>query len=187
MTGTYIGFLHLDESESQDAYIGAILVTDLSSVPVEFRVTLPVKPNTIQRSLYGDALASYVGVELCGKPLLEAVDHKLELVFVTPGYMLGVRPSSASPVVHIEKTGQIIEMMPVGKTAAPSDNQDRLDLPGGQFQPITLVFAPEFADDLRTIRPLVEQMSSKFDLLEPFGRITRALTVLAQEDPKFAR
>ena len=61
MSTKHIGFLQLFEAE--DSYIGAILLTDLDSVPVEFRVTLPVRPTSIQRTLYGRALAPYIGVE----------------------------------------------------------------------------------------------------------------------------
>ena len=187
MTTKHIGFLHLEESESKESYVGGILVTDMSSVPVEFRVTLPVKPNAIQRSLYGDALAPYVGVELCGKPLLKAVDHRMELVFAAPGFMLGVRSDCACPVVHVQKTGELIEVVSSREGVIGDGDQHRLDIPPGRFQPLTLLSAAGFADDLNVVRPVIQEVAATFYLLEPFDRIKRALTILADKDPKFSQ
>jgi hypothetical protein len=185
MPTKHIGFLQL--FESGDSYIGAILVTDLTSVPVEFRVTLPVRPTSIQRSLYGRALAPFVGVELCGKPLLGKVTHDLELIFVAPDYMLGLRPGSNAPIVHARKTDTPTETIAYPETSVSGVDQNHFELPGGHFQPIALFSAPGFSEDLDAVRPLVEQLWSKFDLLEPFDRIEQTLVLLREQDPKFSQ
>jgi len=185
MPTKHIGFLQLFESD--DSYIGAMLVTDLASVPVEFWVTLPVRPTSIQRSLYGHALAPFVGVELCGKPLLEKVTHDLELIFVAPDYMLGLRPVSSVPIVHTRKIDKPAETVAHPKTPTSDIDQNHLELPGGHFQPIALLFAPDFSEDLDAMQPFVEQLWSKFDLLEPFDRIEKTLVLLRERDPKFSQ
>lgn len=67
-----IGFLSLIETEAKDGYLGALLVTDARGIPQEFRCTHPVKPTTVQKSLYGDTLLPHIGINLCGIPLIKA-------------------------------------------------------------------------------------------------------------------
>ena len=51
-----LAFLGIYETASHDGFIGAVLVTDHKGIPQEFRCTHPVKPTSIQKPLYGDAL-----------------------------------------------------------------------------------------------------------------------------------
>ena len=181
----YIGFLKVMEITT-DSYIGAILVTNLASVPTEFRVTLPVKPTAIQKSLYGKAMIPYIGAELCGRQLLQNITHQLDLIFVSPSYMVDIRPNSDAPVLHIHKQGEAI------KIQSPLDNSDgksaqiQHDITPASFQPVTLTPAPAFSDDFEVVQALIEEISNKFDLLEPFERIDRAIDVLSEQDKRFA-
>ena len=70
-----LGFIILVENEAKDGYLGAILIIDQSGVPQGFRVTFPVKPTLVQKTIYGDSLESYIGVEMCGIPLRKSVNH----------------------------------------------------------------------------------------------------------------
>jgi hypothetical protein len=184
MPDKYVGFLQLIE-RSGSAFTGAILVTDLKSVPVEFRVTLPLKPTPIQQSLYGETMIPYIGTELCAAQLLKAITHELDLIFVMPDYMLGVRPNSATPVFYLQKAGKLLEATsPNGDTPK---GQKHWELESRSFQPLTVVTAANFDEDFNLVRPLLEELSSKFDLLEPFERIHRAIEVLGQQDQRFAK
>jgi len=185
MSTEQLGFLQLFESEN--VYIGAILLTDLDSVPVEFRVTLPVRPTSIQRTLYGRALAPYIGVELCGKLLLEKVTQQPELIFVKPDYMLGLRPGSNVPLIYIQQTTTAIEEASGAANTVGKADQNRLELSEGHSQPVTLFPAPGFTKDLNVVRPLVEQLWPKFDLREPFDRIEQTLILLKEQDPRFSQ
>src|SRR3990170_6152507 len=88
-----LGFLALQETSSHDGYLGAILITDLQGVPQEFRCTHPVKPTTIQKPLYGDTLEPYIGVKLCGIPLVESIQNQPALIIVEKEFLLDVRSS----------------------------------------------------------------------------------------------
>jgi len=72
MTDT-IGFYALLSTTDNKGFVGALLITDDLGKPEEFRVTYPVKPTTLQRQLYGDSLIPHIGIELCGKPLYQAL------------------------------------------------------------------------------------------------------------------
>lgn len=189
MEEKYIGFLQVSEI-APDSYLGAILVTKLTSVPVEFRVTLPVKPTSIQKSLYGESMVPYIGTELCGIQLLESITHNPEVVFVSPEYMLGVRPNSAAPVIYVLEANQD------HGTTAVETGQDGADqtapakswqLSGSNNQPITLLTARGFAEDYEVTKSLIAELALKFDMLEPFARIKRAIDVLAEQDQRFAK
>ena len=83
-----LGFLTLSSTQNQDGYLGAILITDVQGVPKEFRCTHPVKPTTIQKPLYGNTLEPYIGVDLCGVPLISSISNKPSLILVNNEYLL---------------------------------------------------------------------------------------------------
>jgi len=180
---TFLGFLGLNRTSSGDGYIGAVLVTDQYGVPAEFRCTYPVKPSVLHKPLYGETLEPYVGVELCAKPLVEALDHKLTLLIVNARFLLEVRPSCHCPVIFIERVGEAIEVAPADAVTSPP--KSRVNCPSGRFQPIYVSAHSNYAEDLSASRPLVENAFSRLDLLEPFERIATALKVLAQQDDRF--
>ena len=77
-----LGFLSYVQASGSNAGRGALLVTDDGTRPVEFRCTSPIKPNPLQRMLYGDTLRSYITVDLVGEPLLSAVQEKPVILLV---------------------------------------------------------------------------------------------------------
>lgn len=189
MSDKFIGFLQVMEI-APDTFMGAILVTRPTSVPVEFRVTLPVRPTSIQKSLYGESMIPYIGTELCGTQLLEAITHDLELVFVSPDYMLGVRPNSAAPVILVEKTKAETPSNGVGQDSAVGDGTAAAkswQISSSKNQPIFLTTAPDFAGDYEATQATISELVVRFDLLEPFERINRAIEVLAEQDKRFAK
>lgn len=181
----YIGFLKVMEITT-GSYIGAILVTNLASVPVEFRVTLPVKPTAIQKSLYGEAMIPYIGTELCGRQLLQNITHQLDLIFVSPDYLVNIRPNSDAPVLHIRKQGDVIGIEASQNAGDGKLDKMQRDITPVSFQPVTLTTSPVFTDDFEVVQALVEEISNRFDLLEPFERIDRAIDVLSEQDKRFA-
>ena len=178
----YLGFFSLNPTAAKDGYMGALLVTDLLGRPVEFRVTLPVKPTAIQRTLYGDTLEPYIGVELCGKQLLRTLQHGLNLMLVNMDYLLQVRSMCSFPVVLVQKAGSAIHVQAASDGLSSTEHFES----SGRFQPISLSTAPGYEGDLDEARPLVHETLKSLDLLEPFDRIDKALKLLQSHDKKFA-
>ncbi|OQY95424.1 MAG: hypothetical protein B6D41_06160 [Chloroflexi bacterium UTCFX4] len=177
-----LAFLSLYMTMTKDGYLGAILVTDSQGVPLEFRCTHPVKPNTIQKSLYGDTLVPHIGTNLCGIPLLKAIQNKPSLVIVNSDYMLNTRFGSAYPIVFVRRAGETIEVKSVdGKDA---EIKQRLDSSSGKFQPIIIESHCDF-DDGTIGRKILEPLFSELDPLEPFQRMSKSIEVLTQQDKKF--
>src|SRR2546422_6943943 len=93
-----LGYLEFDNSAS---YRGAILVTDDWGKPLEFRCTAPVKPNAVQRTLYGQTLLPHVLVELIGAPLLQAVQEQPAIVIIQENLFFDLRHKVDTPIVRL--------------------------------------------------------------------------------------
>ena len=180
-----LGFYSLNETKSDDGYLGALLITDQLGRPLEFRVTYPVKPSAFQRPLYGDTLQPYIGTELCGKQLLRNPDHTPEILLVSADILLGVRDFVAYPVVYVKRAGDSIEVDVEGLGRPGLAKQD-VHSPSGRFQPVTIRTTPAHEDDLARALTLLEEAFSSVDLVEPFQRIAQAVDRLATEDARFA-
>lgn len=179
-----IGFIGLIATESDDGYIGAILVIDGLGVPKEFRATFPVKPTLVQKTLYGDALEAYVGVELCGKPLIQSKSHELAMLAVNRESLLGIREATDFPVLFLQRAGEALEVSSA-KGTQQSSSSVQATSKSGRFQPITLSAHHRSTSDVETAGPLIDEVFSGIDLYEPFERMERALRVLASQDQRF--
>ena len=71
-----IAFLETYNLEDEAGIMGAILVTDAETKPLEFRVTAPIKPTNFQKTLYGDVLLEHILTELVSVPLLNALTKR---------------------------------------------------------------------------------------------------------------
>jgi len=179
-----LGFLGLHATLTHDGYLGAILVTDLQGIPQEFRCTHPVKPTAIQKPLYGDTLEPYIGINLCGIPLIESIKNKPSLIMVHKESLLGVRIASPCPVIFVRRAGEAIDIKP-SDSSETTLRRERIDCPTGRFQPIILAPHPDFNDDITSARETLERIFSRLDPLEPFERMAKAIEVLAKQDKRF--
>jgi hypothetical protein len=179
-----LGFLALYETSSHDGYLGAILITDLHGIPQEFRCTHPVKPTTIQKPLYGDTLQPYIGVNLCGIPLIESIQNKPSLIVVREEFLLDVRTASPYPVILIRRAGEVIDIETSDRPETLL-KRERIDCSTGRFQPIVFSPHPDFDDDMLSSREILEGIFTYFDPLEPFERMSKAIEVLGKQDKRF--
>lgn len=179
-----IGFLALYETLSHDGYLGAILITDFKGIPQEFRCTHPVKPTIIQKPLYGDTLESYIGVDLCGIPLIKSIKNEPSIIVVCKDFLLDVRRESSCPVIFIRRAGEAIDIKQ-SESSNTTLKRERIDCPTGRFQPIVLSSHPSFYDDIESAKETLEKVFSHLDLFEPFERMSKAIEVLAKQDKRF--
>ena len=179
----YIGYFSLEKNVNQNGFLGAMLVVDSMSRPVEFRVTFPVKPSAIQKPLYGDAMEPYIGVELCGKQLLDSIDHHLSTIMVNNEKLLGIRDYINSPVLFIQRAGDVIE---VDSGNHQFGNKSNIKSASGRFQPITIFSAKNYPEDLSNAKNIIQDMFEDTDLMEPFERIKLAVDTLSDQDERFS-
>jgi hypothetical protein len=183
-TESLLGFLDLQKTPNQEGYLGAILITDLLGIPQEFRCTHPVKPTTIQKPLYGEALEPHIGVKLCGIPLIESVRNKPSLMIVSKEFLLGVRSQSRCAVVFIRRAGEALEIAVPG-TEGSLSRRSRIDSATGRFQPIIISPHSNFDIDVDYARDILEKAFNYLDPLEPFERIAKAVELIGKHDKRF--
>ena len=179
-----LGFLTLIGTASQNGYIGAILITDVQGIPQEFRCTHPVKPTAIQKPLYGDALEPFIGINLCGVPLIKKIENRPTVIVVNRDYLMAIRDDTSPPVIFIRRAGQAIDIKN-HEGAIEKKRRIRVECGTGRFQPIILESKPDYEDDITTAMGILENIFNYFDLLEPFDRITQAIQLLVKQDKRF--
>lgn len=151
-----LGFLAVEQFlETGEVEIrGGILTTDFETKPIEFHVTSSVKPSRTQRVLYGKTLNDYIYAELIGAPLVKSVKESLDVVLVANEHLLQVRRFIAIPLLHISANSQT-----------------------NDHEPRNIVFkeAQEFTGDRGFVESILNAITTKRDLIEPFDRLKIAL------------
>ena len=179
-----LAFFAVRRTQDQEGYIGAILVIDNHGIPREFRCTHPVRPTLVQKALYGNNLEWHIGFELCGKPLLgELTSHPVACLVESTG-MLGLREAVPLPVVHAQRLGDMLGVS--AQTDGESGGRiERLDSEINDFQPLAVHCYGGFETDIEETLPALRRVFQYVDLMEPFERITTAVTVLGERDERF--
>ncbi len=163
--------------EDAGAYRGGILVVDDVGTPLEFRCTSPVRPNPTQKVLYGENLDPHMLIELMGKPLLRSLRETYDLLLVVDPWLLNLREHSERPTIFVRRQGVELTQT-ISATATHSKVVEPLS---ERFEPVVTETLPEHSEDLDFARPLLQRCSKRFDVLEPFDRIRRALDKVHEE------
>ena len=181
--GLRLAFLSYVETEKGLAGRGAALVTDYVTKPLEFRCTTPIKPNPVQRTLYGETLRSYIAVDLVGHPLIDAIQEKPQVVIVQDMSFLDLRPKIPYYLVCISKQGE--QFRTPSALSAEQDTTDPAVLvcDSGKFQPLTSMTHWKHQEDLRAILDVLRPVFAVVDLLEPFARIEKAVAEVDRQQP----
>lgn len=175
-----LGFLVVEPTLKGDGFISAVMITDSRGYPLEFKASTPVRPSVVQKTLYGATLERYVGVELCGKSLVRQLARKPGAILVADRNLLDIGSETEIAVVALWRAGEQLSV-----ATENSANHGTLN-PQEGAQP--LIYEGRFRDASQqtdTLR-LLESSSTRFDLVETFGRMREALKLLPKEDKRYA-
>jgi hypothetical protein len=179
-----IGFYTVIAKSEEQWLLGALLITDDLGKPEEFRVTYPVRPSQIQRQLYGESLIPHVAIDLCGKPLLQALRKQPDLMVITSKSALPLADYVKGHLILVESAGETLVLQ--GHDAKEQFRDQKIHSPSGRFQPINLAFPPQYLEaDRRDAAAKAAKAFEGVDLLEPFKRIEIAISTLASQDERF--
>jgi hypothetical protein len=162
-----IAFLSSAKFDNDTVFRGAVLVTDVQTKPLEFRVTAPIHPTNFQKTLYGEILTEHVLVELVTIPLLNALSQKPDIVVVRDPLFLSANERQAVPIVRVFKDGEV--------RFAGNNKTEQLTSIGGKYEPILVETSKALEPKLPELRKQLSEVFSKRSLLEPFDRIQTAL------------
>ena len=168
-----IAFLETYNLEGDGGVMGAIMVTDADTKPIELRVTAPIKPTTFQQTLYGDVLHEHILVELISVPLLNAINEQVDLIIVKDPFFLGANNKQGIRVVRIFNDGD-------GQSRKSSKAVELPFSSNGNGKTL-LETSQKFESELSVINEELNKLSEGRNLLEPFERLKLACEQVNQQ------
>lgn len=166
-TDLKIMFLAAHRFENGEAFRGAFLITDGDTTPLEFRCTSPIRPTTLQKTLYGGILERHISINLIGLPLIRSAKNKFDLVLVRDLLFLELRPLIDIPLLCIFKD--------IETDSGKEDNPLLITSESGKFEPVLIAVHKEYTDERESLRASLSDIFRRRSLLEPFDRIFTAL------------
>lgn len=180
VTNNSLGYIVVDGVD--EFFRGASLITDFRGIPIDFRYTDPIKPSRLERILYGSALDVYLREELILESLLNAVEVKPTFWICRDADLLGplktfskgkallLAPSTHHP---LEAAGNVETAGEEGVYMIQADSVSA---------PLRVAFPVQTKEDeVRQISGILVEAAKTMELLEPFGRIQKALLSLEGE------
>ncbi|HTI35198.1 MAG TPA: hypothetical protein VL422_16095 [Miltoncostaea sp.] len=155
-------------------YVGGLMVTDASGLPVDFRYTDPVTPTRLQRALYGNVLDRYLRSEVVLRTLLDALDAPPSLLLVDDADLLD-EPIDACPVALVAPS----KADPIGPVGARSPEAAGTFLlqADASGHPLRVSLPPGSPHEAAVVAALVA-LAERMDVLEPVARVQDALDVI---------
>lgn len=177
-----LGFLIVSKTAREDGFVSAYMATDNRGYPLEFRATTSVRPSLVQKTLYGAKLEHFVGVELCGKLLVQQSSRKPETILVPERWLLDIANEVRVNIVAVWRAGEALKVEDEETVAA----RGTIKPVGSAYQPV--VYEGHFIDTggEKDIIAFLQDCATRFDLIEVFERMRAALQLLAKEDPRYA-
>ena len=173
----YLSKAEFDSDEGK-SYRGGALVVDAHGTPLEFRCTSPIRPNAVQRTLYGSSLDPFMLVQLMAKPLLASLREEFHVLLVDDRWFLNVRDENDTPALFVRRHGTDV----TGEGSGDQDKRSALiDSPSGRFAPVVAETFHKNREDTNSVSSVLQDASAHIDLLEPFQRIQRALEKVHEE------
>ena len=165
---------------SESTLRGVALITDTRGIPKEFVRTDPLRPEALDRILYGDAFGTYAKQSLILENLLDAVSNDPQLwlcndeELLEPLYRVSRLKSvmlEESPHVPLDAAGHIetsaepnVYLIQAYRNGAPL----RAEFPDGTR-----------SDEVEQSAVILTEAGQTMNILEPFTRLQKALTYLA--------
>ncbi len=164
-----IGFLSVKRHKDH-GYLGGFLVLNLHARPLEFHCTMPVKPSRAQELLYGPTINDFICGEQIAKALISKA--KLEPPLILTDCEAALSVSLVRPTNMLYLTCSHAAESGASELELPKSGSELHDEAIGGYQMRRLASSRITEKE---IGDLLGQLSSGFDLSEPFQRITEAL------------
>jgi hypothetical protein len=164
------------------SYLGGLLLTDTSGIPLDFRYTEPITPTKLQSVLYGKALEPHLKEEVIQKTLLKELKSAPDLFILPPADMAGGWNGDAKcPALALQKS-QEAPLARVGETFRVSPREVLLQTAEGAA-PLRVIFAlaMELSAQELALQKLMEA-AYHMDPVEPLERVHTALQTLVRPE-----
>ncbi len=164
------------------SYLGGLLLTDTSGIPLDFRYTEPITPTKLQSLLYGKALEPHLKEEVIQKTLLKELKGAPDLFILQATELAGGwNADTRCPALALQKT-QEAPLSRVGEVFRASQRELLIQTSEGAA-PLRVIFANSVdlpTQDAAALKLL--EAGYQMDLAEPLERVTAALQALVRPD-----
>jgi hypothetical protein len=164
------------------SYLGGLLVTDTSGIPLDFRYTEPITPTRLQSILYGKSLEPHLKEEVIQKTLLKELKTPPDLFILSATELVGGWSGDAKyPVLAVQKS-QEAPLAKVGDIFRAGPRELLIQLAEGAA-PLRAMFAASVdagAQEQAVVKLL--EAGYHMDLAEPLERVTAALQSLVVKE-----
>jgi len=164
------------------SYLGGLLLTDTSGIPLDFRYTEPITPTKLQTVLYGKALEPHLKEEVIQKTLLKELKGSPDLFFLPAAELAGGWSGETKcPVLSVQRTPEP-PLARVGEAFRVSPRELLVQVSEGA-SPLRVIFASsmELPTQDQAVQKLLEA-GYHMDLTEPLERVLAALQALVHPD-----
>ncbi len=170
-----LGYLKIIEKDS--GFIGGLMITDDSGIPLEFKYTEPVIPSKIQQVIYGKVLKKYIREDVITKSLLKELKNIPSLIIVDePSEISGKDKIGKFPAVSIQKTS-LPQLSAPGETQRVKDKEIVFQ-PYQDLNPLRIIFGVADPELQEKVLLIIEEISQKMDIAEPLERVEKALKLV---------
>lgn len=173
-----LGYMLIEGNES--ALRGVALITDTRGIPKEFVRTDPLRPETLDRILYGESFSAYAKQSLILENLLDAVSNDPQLWICNDDEILEpLRNVSRIKSVMLEESPHVPLDAPghIETSAEPNVYLIQANMNGA---PLRAEFPDGTrSDEVEQSAVILTEAAVSMNILEPFTRLQKAISYLA--------
>lgn len=162
-----------------DLFIGGLLTVNDLGIPTEFMHSEQIRPTALQISLYGSTLGKYLLLDVVGKGLAEASQHRALPLVVASRELLPLAERVRRPVCHVSRTSDR-PLSDVGDMELLSDTEMQVQLSDTRSPMLFQIYSAENFAESKSL-PIFASCSRNFDIAEPLQRVRRTLENLQRE------
>lgn len=172
----------LSLSVAEDVFLGGVMVTDGSGLPLEFRYTEPVRATKLQRLLYGDVLEKYIHGDVIAGSLIGRLEQKPDLFVVAEPALLEA-VSAMGKKAALLLPGRVPPLKEFGASQDLSESEYFLQLTdSGLPLRIRLPASGTDAGSRTETTRLLTEAGRTMELTEPLARVEAAVRMLWEEE-----
>lgn len=174
----FLGYMMIEGSES--TIRGVALITDTRGIPKEFVRTDPLRPEALDRILYGSAFTTYAKQSLILENLLDAVSNDPQLWLCNDEELLEpLHKVSRIKSVMLEESPHV-PLDAAGHIEASAEPNVYLIQTYRNGAPLRAEFPEDTrSDEVEQSALILTEAGETMNILEPFTRLSKALTYLA--------
>ncbi len=172
------GYLVVQADEG-GTYIGGLMVTDTSGLPVDFRFTDPVTPTRLQRALYGGVLDRYLRTEVVLRTLMEALEQPPSVLVVDDATLLD-EPVDCCPMAFVGPS-RSAAIGALGTRSGQGQGSNTFLLQASDSGHPLRVTLPAESQDEESVAATLVAVAERMDVLEPLERVRQALGVIVAQ------